>query len=256
MRSVAVAGIAAVLGIWLAAPAADAESEALPDRDWSFEGPFGRFDKPALQRGFHVYTEVCAACHGVEYLSFRNLEETGLSAADVQAIAAEYAYEVEDGPNDEGEMFTRPGRPADRIPGPYANDQAARVANNGALPPDLSLIAKARKGGPDYVHAILVGYEEEPPEDFDLGEGMSYNRFFAGGQIAMPPPLSEDAVEYIDGTEATVEQMAADVTQFLMWAAEPRLEDSKRIGLKVILFLIVLTALFYASKRKIWARLD
>ncbi len=256
MRSVAVAGIAAVLGIWLAAPAAGAESEALPDRDWSFEGPFGRFDKPALQRGFHVYTEVCAACHGVEYLSFRNLEETGLSAADVQAIAAEYAYEVEDGPNDEGEMFTRPGRPADRIPGPYANDQAARVANNGALPPDLSLIAKARKGGPDYVHAILVGYEEEPPEDVDLGEGMSYNRFFAGGQIAMPPPLSEDAVEYIDGTEATVEQMAADVTQFLMWAAEPRLEDSKRIGLKVILFLIVLTALFYASKRKIWARLD
>ncbi len=256
MRNVAVAGIAAVLGIWLAPPAAGAESEALPDRDWSFEGPFGRFDKPALQRGFHVYTEVCAACHGLEYLSFRNLEETGLSAADVQAIAADYAYEVEDGPNDEGEMFTRPGRPADRIPGPYANDQAARVANNGALPPDLSLIAKARKGGPDYVHAILVGYEEEPPEDFDLGEGMSYNRFFAGGQIAMPPPLSEDAVEYIDGTEATVEQMAADVTQFLMWAAEPRLEDSKRIGLKVILFLIVLTALFYASKRKIWARLD
>ncbi len=254
MRSVAVAGIAAVLGIWLAAPAVGAESEALPDRDWSFEGIWGRYDKPALQRGFQVYVEVCAGCHGVEYLSFRNLEETGLSAADVQAIAAE--YEIEDGPDDEGEMFTRPGRPADRIPAPFANDQAARAANNGALPPDLSLIAKARKGGPDYLHALLTGYVDEAPDDFDLGDGMSYNRYFAGGQIAMPQPLVGDDVEYTDGTEATLEQVAADLTQFLMWAAEPRLEDSKRIGLKVILFLIVLTALFYASKRKIWARLD
>ncbi len=252
MRSVAVAGIAAVLGIWLAAPAAGAESEALPDRGWSFEGPFGRYDKPALQRGFQVYVEMCAGCHGLEYLSFRNLRETGLSAADVQAIAAE--YEVEDGPNDDGEMFTRAGLPADRIPVPFANDQAARAANNGALPPDLSLITKARKGGPDYLYAILIGYEEEPPEGVELGEGLSYNHYFRGFQIAMPPPLSEDAVEYIDGTDATVEQMAEDLTQFLMWAAEPKLEARKRLGIKTILFLILLSALFYASKRKIWAR--
>ncbi len=251
MRRALAAGVA-VLALWLAAPAEAAEAETAPAHGWSFEGPFGRFDTASLQRGFLVYQEVCASCHAVKYLTFRSLEGIGMSEADVGAIAAE--YEVEDGPNDEGEMFTRPGRPADKIPPPFANDQAARAVNNGALPPDLSLITKARKGGPDYLYAILTGYVEEPPEDFDLGEGMSYNRYFAGFQIAMPPPLFEDAVEYIDGTEATAEQMAEDVTQFLMWAAEPTLEARKRIGIKAILFLLVLTALFYASKRKIWAR--
>ena len=251
MRRALAAGVA-VLALWLAAPAGAAEAETAPAHGWSFEGPFGRFDTASLQRGFLVYQEVCASCHAVKYLTFRSLEGIGMSEADVGAIAAE--YEVEDGPNDEGEMFTRPGRPADKIPPPFANDQAARAVNNGALPPDLSLITKARKGGPDYLYAILTGYVEEPPEDFDLGEGMSYNRYFPGFQIAMPPPLFEDAVEYIDGTEATAEQMAEDVTQFLMWAAEPTLEARKRIGIKAILFLLVLTALFYASKRKIWAR--
>ncbi len=255
MRRALAAGVA-VLALWLAAPApaGAAEAEKAPAHGWSFEGPFGRFDTASLQRGFLVYREVCASCHAVKYLTFRSLEGIGMSEADVGAIAAE--YEVEDGPNDEGEMFTRPARAADKIPPPFANDQEARAVNNGALPPDLSLITKARKGGPDYLYAILTGYEEEPPEDFDLGEGMSYNRFFPGFQIAMPPPLFEDAVEYIDGTEATVEQMAEDLTQFLMWAAEPTLEARKRIGIKTILFLLVLTALFYASKRKIWAKLD
>ncbi len=256
MRGARLLGLAAVLGLALAAPAgsASAEVEALPARDWSFDGPFGRFDMPALQRGFQVYKEVCSGCHGVKYISFRSLAKIGLGEADIEAIAAE--YEVEDGPDDEGEMYMRPGRPSDLIPVPFPNDRAARAVNNGALPPDLSLIAKARKGGADYLYAVLTGYAEEAPEDCDLGEGMSYNRFFPGCQIAMPQPLVGDDVEYVDGTEATVEQMAADLTQFLMWAAEPGLEDSKRIGLKAFLFLIVLTALFYASKRKIWAKLD
>ena len=223
-----------------------------PAHGWSFEGPFGRFDKAAMQRGFQVYKEVCASCHAVEHLTFRSLEGIGLGETDIKAIAAE--YEVEDGPNEDGEMFTREGRPADKIPPPFANDQAARVSNNGALPPDLSLITKARPGGPDYLYAILIGYEEEPPEGVELGEGLSYNHYFKGFQIAMPPPLSEDVVEYIDGTDATVEQMAEDVTQFLMWAAEPKLEARKRLGIKTILFLILLSALFYASKRKIWAK--
>jgi ubiquinol-cytochrome c reductase cytochrome c1 subunit len=254
MRSVTLAGIAAVLVIWLAVPAVGAESEAPPTHGWSFDGPIGRFDKPALQRGFQVYKEVCSGCHAVEYLSFRALQDIGLSEDDVAVIAAE--YEIEDGPNEDGEMFTRPGRAADEIPLPFPNDQAARAANNGALPPNLSLITKARKGGPDYLYALLTGYEEEPPEGVELGEGMSYNRYFAGGQIAMPQPMFGDDVEYIDGTEATTEQMAEDVTQFLMWAAEPKLEDSKRIGIKAILFLVALTAFFYASKHKIWAKLD
>jgi ubiquinol-cytochrome c reductase cytochrome c1 subunit len=248
----ALAAAIAVLALWLAAPAWAAEAKKAPAHGWSFEGPFGRFDKAAMQRGFQVYKEVCASCHGVRLLTFRSLGGIGLGEADVKAIAAE--YEIEDGPNEDGEMFTRPGRPADKIPPPFANDQAARVVNNGALPPDLSLITKARKGGADYLYAILIGYEDEPPEGVELGEGLSYNHYFKGFQIAMPPPLSEDAVEYIDGTDATVEQMAEDLTQFLMWAAEPKLEARKRLGIKTILFLILLSALFYASKRKIWAK--
>ena len=252
MRGVAWVGLAAVVA--LAAPAGAAETEKLPARGWSFEGVFGSYEQAALQRGFQVFTNVCAGCHGVKYLTFGNLQDIGLSESDVKAIAAE--YEVEDGPNDEGEMFTRPARPADPIPRPFANDQAARAANNGALPPDLSLMTKARKGGADYLYAILIGYEEDPPGDVEIREGMSYNRYFPGKQIAMPPPLFDDAVEYTDGTGASVEQMAADVTEFLMWAAEPTLGARKRMGLKVMLFLIVLTALFYASKRKIWSNLE
>ena len=255
MRGIALAAVATTIIIGLGvAPAAVAAEGKFPAHGWSFEGVFGEFDKAALQRGFQVYTEVCAGCHGVKYLSFRNLDAIGLGEADIKAVAAE--YDIEDGPDDEGEMYTRPGRPADPLPLPYANDQAARAANNGALPPDLSVIAKARKGGADYLYALLTGYEDEAPEGFDLADGMSYNHYFTGNQIAMPAPLFEDGVEYTDGTAASVEQMAEDVSHFLMWAAEPNLDVRKRMGLKTILFLIVLTALFYASKRKIWASVE
>lgn len=245
--------VGAVMASIAAVPASAAtETPAPPGQSWSFDGPFGTFDRGALQRGFQVYKEVCAACHSMRLLSYRNLREIGFSAAAVKAIAAE--VEVTDGPNDDGEMFERPGVPSDRFKSPFPNDKAARVANNGSLPPDLSLIAKARKGGPDYLHAILSGYED-PPSGFQLADGMQYNKYFPGHQIAMAAPLSDDRVEYADGTKATVDQMARDVGEFLMWAAEPKLEDRKRLGLKVMLFLLVLTGLFYAAKRKVWADL-
>ncbi len=251
MRGILVAAAAAIV-VGLAGPATAAEGK-LPAQDWSFDGVFGTFDKAALQRGFQVYQEVCAGCHGVKYLAFRNLTEIGLSGDEAEAIAAE--YEVEDGPDDEGEKFTRPAILSEYIPEPFANDNAARASNNGALPPDLSLLAKARAGGPDYLYALLIGYEDAP-DDVMLSEGMSYNRYFPGNQIAMPPPLDDDAVEYTDGTPATVDQMSSDVAHFMMWAAEPKLEVRKRMGVKVILCLLVLTALLYASKRKVWSRVD
>ncbi len=251
MRGILVAAAAAIV-VGLAGPATAAEGK-LPAQDWLFDGVFGTFDKAALQRGFQVYQEVCAGCHGVKYIAFRNLTELGLNEDQVKAIAAE--YEVEGGPDFDGEMFTRPAILSDILPSPFANDNAARASNNGALPPDLSLMAKARKGGPDYLHALLTGYGEAP-DDVTLNEGMSYNRYFLGNQIAMSPPLDDDAVEYTDGTPATVDQMSLDVVQFLMWTAEPKLEIRKRMGIKVILFLLVLTALFYASKRKVWSRID
>jgi len=252
MRGLMGAAAAAIVFVGFAGSVTAAEG-GYPKQNWSFDGVFGSFDRAALQRGFQVYQEVCAGCHGIKYIAFRNLTEIGLSEDQVKAIAAE--YEVEDGPDDEGEMFERPAILSDIIPLPFANDNAARASNNGALPPDLSLMAKARPGGPDYLHALLIGYEDEP-DDVTLNEGMSYNRYFSGNQIAMPPPLDDDAVEYSDGTAATVDQMSSDVVHFMMWAAEPKLEVRKRMGIKVMLFLLVLTALLYASKRKIWARVD
>jgi ubiquinol-cytochrome c reductase cytochrome c1 subunit len=217
---------------------------------WPHDGVFGTFDRAAGQRGFQVYREVCSACHGLTYVAFRNLAELGFSEEQVRALAAEYS--VEDGPDDTGEMFERPAVPADAIPPPYPNDQAARAANGGALPPELSLITKARAGGSDYLFSLLVGYEE-PPAEAEGPEGTYYNAYFPGHWIAMPPPLSEGVVSYGDGTEATVPQMAADVTTFLTWAAEPTLEQRKQTGLKVTLFLIVFTGLCYATMRKVWA---
>jgi ubiquinol-cytochrome c reductase cytochrome c1 subunit len=217
---------------------------------WPHEGIFGTFDRAAAQRGLQVYREVCSACHGLTYVAFRNLVELGFSEDQVDALAAEYT--VTDGPDDTGEMFERPARPADPIPPPYPNDQAARAANAGALPPELSLITKARAEGSDYVYSLLVGYEEPPP-DVEAPEGMYYNAFFPGHWIAMPPPLQEGLVAYADGTEATIPQMAADVTTFLTWAGEPTLEQRKQTGLKVMLFLIVFTGLCYATMRKVWA---
>ena len=187
----------------------------------------------------------------MKLVAFRDLQHIGFTEAEVKAVAAQ--VEVQYGPNDQGEMFKRPGRPADRFPSSFANEQAARAANNGANPPDLSVITKARKGGADYLHAILTGYKAEPPKDVKLMEGMNYNAYFPGQQIAMPPPLNEGQVTYADGTQATVEQMAKDVTTFLAWASEPELEDRKRLGVKVLLFLIVLTGMLFAVKREIWS---
>jgi len=242
----ALAASAAVLG---GAVANAAETEAVPAQNWSFSGIFGTFDRAAAQRGFQVFKENCNSCHSLSQIYYRNLTALGFSEDDVKAIAAE--YEVTDGPNDQGEMFQRPARPSDRFHAPFPNPEAARAANGGALPPDLSLIVKARAGGADYVYAILTGYAEPPP-GVELMPGLNYNKWFPGHQIAMPPPLSDGQVTYADGTTATVAQMAHDVTTFLAWAAEPELEARKRLGIQVILFLIVLAGLLYAAKRKIW----
>jgi ubiquinol-cytochrome c reductase cytochrome c1 subunit len=245
----AAAAMNAIVLVPAIACAAD-ETPPLPRQEWSFDGVFGTYDRASLQRGFQVYKEVCSVCHPVKHLYFRDLGEIGYSEDEVKAIAA--GYQVTDGPNDQGQMYQRPGRPSDQIPGPFPNDQAARAANNGALPPDQSLIVKARAGGPNYVYGILTGYKE-PPADFKMLEGMNYNEFFPGHQIAMPPPLSDNAVTFADGAPATVPQMAHDVTSFLTWAAEPNLDDRHRTGFKVILFLVVAAGVFYAAKRKIWA---
>lgn len=228
-----------------------AKETEVPHQDWSFNSLFGTYDKAELQRGFQVYSEVCSACHSMRLLSYRHLAGIGLGPDQIKAIAA--AVQVTDGPNDEGEMFERPGLPSDRFHSPFPNEQAARASNNGALPPDLSLVAKARVGGPDYLHALLNGYEE-PPADFKLGDGMNYNRYFAAGafQIAMPAPLSEGAVTYADGTAATVEQMSRDVSAFLAWAAEPNLDSRHRIGIGVMLFLAILVPCLYAVYRTVW----
>ncbi|MBM3600971.1 MAG: cytochrome c1 [Alphaproteobacteria bacterium] len=231
-------------------PASSSEAIKPPSQSWGFGGIFGTFDRAALQRGFHVYKDVCAACHSMNLLAYRNLRALGFSEDEVKGIAAE--YEVTDGPNDEGNMFQRAGRPSDRFKAPFANEKAARAANNGAFPPDLSLMIKARPSGANYVHALLTGYEPPPPS-VKLMEGMNYNKFFPGGQIAMAPPLNADAVTFGDGTPATVAQMSKDVVTFLAWAAEPELEVRKQMGVKVILFLIVLTIMLYAAKRRTWA---
>ncbi|CAI8377339.1 MAG TPA: cytochrome c1 [Rhodobiaceae bacterium] len=221
--------------------------------DWSFAGPFGTYDRNALRRGFQVYKEVCASCHGMKQISFRNLSQPGgpeFSEAEVKAIAAE--YEVTDGPDDYGDMYERPALPKDRFVEPYPNVNAARAANGGAYPPDLSLITKARSGGPDYIHALLSGYKEAP-EGVEMRPGLYYNPYMAGGKIAMPAPLLEELVEYGDGTPATVQQMSLDVTQFLNWAAEPELEQRKRTGFMVLIYLTIFAGLLYFSMRKIWA---
>ena len=227
-----------------------AESIAFPSQEWSFNGPFGTFDRGELQRGFQVYKEVCATCHSLNFISFRNLTDLGFNENEVKAIAAE--FQVEDGPNNEGEMFERAAIPSDVWPTPYKNDNAARASNNGALPPDLSLIVDARSGGADYLFALLSGYHKVPAGK-EIGEGMYYNAYYPGNQIAMPSPLVEDGVEYGDGTRATLVQQARDVSAFLAWATEPNMEQRKRMGVMVIIFLLVMTGLFYYSKKKIWS---
>lgn len=239
----------AAAGFGASAQAAEATTE-LKERHWSTDGLFGTLDRAAAQRGLQVYREVCAACHGLDYVAFRTLADLGYDEEQIEAIAAEYT--ITDGPDDSGEMFERPGLPSDRFPSPYPNEQAAAAANGGKAPPDLSLIVKARMDGKDYLYSLLTGYEEPPP-DFEMPANGYYNVYFPGHVIAMPPPLSPDQVSYADGTSATVEQMAADVTEFLTWTAEPKLEERKQTGLMVMLFLIVLTAFTFAMKRKVWA---
>jgi len=228
--------------------------EKPPAKDWSFNGPFGTFDKAAMQRGLKVYREVCSACHAMKRIYFRNLEDLGYSEAQVKNIAAEYT--VIDGPDAEGEMFERAARPSDTFPSPYPNKNAAKAAN-GAYPPDLSLITKARANGADYLHALLTGYKE-PPEYFikkngPLLEGQHYNKYMAGNVIAMAQPLSDAMISYEDGSPETVEQYSKDVTNFLAWAAEPEMERRKRAGVQVLLFLLVFAGIMYGIKKKIWA---
>lgn len=225
----------------------------LMEQKWPFNGIFGRFDNTALQRGFKVYREVCAACHGIRHVSYRDLKDIGFSSDEIKSIAGE--YEITDGPNDEGEMFQREALPSDKFVGPYENDNVARVANNGAYPPDLSLIVKARAGGADYLYSLLNGYKEYP-EDYEASEGMYYNTFYPGNQIAMPSPIEDDIVEYDDGTEATHSQIAKDVTAFLAWTAEPELEERKSLGVKTLFFLVLITIMLLGVKRKIWKDLD
>ncbi|MBC8445147.1 MAG: cytochrome c1, partial [Rhodospirillaceae bacterium] len=215
LRTVFAAAVIGILAGGLSTGSASAAGDAakLEKQEWSFNGVFGTFDRGALKRGYQIYAEVCVGCHSLDYVAYRNLQEIGLDEETVKGIAAE--FEVQDGPNDDGEMFMRPARPSDRFVAPFANEKAARASNNGAFPPDLSLMVKARKGGPDYLYALLTRYHEEAPEGHEVAEGMSYNEVFPGNQIAMSPPLDDEAVEYEDGTPETLQQHAKDITTFL-----------------------------------------
>ncbi len=245
------ATLALVAGFTVGARAQE-EAPTPPHQEWSFDGVFGTYDRAALQRGFQVYKEVCSTCHSVKHLYYRDLEELGYTEDQVKGIAAQ--AQVTDGPNDQGEMFQRPGRPSDPIVRPFPNDQAARAANNGALPPDLSLIVKAREDGPNYVYAILTSFKD-PPQGFKMTEGTYYDEYFAGHQIKMPPPLNDGQITFADKAPNKTSDEAHDVVTFLAWAAEPTLDQRHRMGVKVILFLVIATGVFYAGKRKIWSRI-
>jgi cytochrome c1 len=258
----------------MAIPARAQDAEAPPLQQWSFAGPFGQYDPEQLQRGFKIYREVCSTCHSLKLLSFRNLADPGgpgFTEAQAAAIAA--TFQVTDGPNDQGQMFQRPGKISDYFPPPFPNDQAARAALGGGLPPDMSTLAKARgydrgfpwfifeafteyeEGGPDYIHAILNGYTD-PPKDFVLPPGTHYNKYFPGNAIAMPKPINDGQVKFTDGTPETVDQYGRDVAAFLMWASEPKLDERKRLGFQVMIYLIVLSGLLYFTKKKIWHEVE
>ena len=224
--------------------------------NWNFEGVFGTFDRASLQRGYQVYQEVCSGCHSMQHLSYRNLSEKGgpeFTKEEAKAIAAQ--FEVTDGPNEDGEMFTRPARLSDKFVSPFPNVKAAAVANGGAYPPDMSVLAKARKGGADYIYSLLMGYEEAPA-GYELDDGVYYNKYMAGNKIKMAEPIYEDAVQYSDGTKATKEQITKDVTAFLVWAGDPHLESRHKMGFKVFFYLIILLTLVYLSKQKVWSRFE
>jgi cytochrome c1 len=258
-----------VLGLSAAAAVAQEHELPVPPRQtWSFAGPFGHWDRAQLQRGLKVYREVCSVCHGLKFVAFRNLEDLGFSEGQIKTIASE--YKIQDGPNDQGEMFERDGRPADYFPPPWPNENAARARYNG-VPPDFSMLAKARsyergfpwfifdiftqfqEQGVDYIHALMTGYKDKPPEGVTLPPGSFYNEYFPSHAIAMPPPLSDKRVDYTDGSPTTVDQYAKDVAAFMMWAAEPSMETRKRVGFQVMIFLIVFAGLLYFTKKKVWA---
>jgi cytochrome c1 len=255
--------------------AASAQEAAAPPRQhWSFAGPFGTYDPEQLQRGFKIYREVCSTCHSLKLLSFRNLADPGgpgFTEAQAAAIAA--TFQVTDGPNDQGQMFQRPGKISDYFPPPFANPQAAAAALGGKVPPDMSTLAKARsyewgfpqfiidafidyqEDGPDYIHAIINGYTT-PPAGFVLPPGGQYNKYFPGGAIGMPQPLHDGQVQYTDGTPQTLDQYGRDVAAFLMWASEPKLDERKRLGFQVMIFLIVFSGLLYFTKKKVWHEVE
>ncbi len=240
----------ALASLLLGAGTAAAQDVPLPPQSFSFDGPFGTFDRAAAQRGFQVYKEVCSACHSMKEMYYRNLEGIGLTPAQVAAVAATVTVP---GPlDDSGQPTERPALPADHFRSPFPNDAAARAANNGALPPDQSVLEKAREGGATYIYDLLNGYRD-PPAGMKVGTGLYYNLYFAGQQIGMPQPLHDGQVTYTDGTPATVEQMSRDVVTFLTFAANPEMEERKRMGVKIVLFLIGMTCVTYAVKRKIWA---
>ena len=266
VNKLVLAGLAAMT---LIAPAwAEGGQKDAKAISYSFEGPFGTFDRAQLQRGYKVFKEVCANCHSLSLISFRNLAEAGgpeFEEAQVKALAA--TFTVKDGPGEDGEMFDRAALPSDRIPSPFANEQAARTANGGALPPDMSLITKARAGwygtvrqlvsgigGPQYVYSVLTGFEEPEGElKAEQPEGKYYNPYFANGHwISMAPPLSDGQVTFDDGSPNKVDDMARDVSAFLAWTAEPKMEERKRTGFMSLVYLAVLASLLYLVKQKVW----
>jgi len=263
MRMIFKLGVSlAALATFATGAGAQSTTEARPPKSvgWSFDGPFSPYDRASLQRGFQVYKEVCSACHSLNLVAFHTLSEPGgpgFTDAQMKALAASQKVPAE--PNDKGEIFddkgnrlTRPGIPADHFPPPFPNEQAARAANGGALPPDQSVLVKAREGGPDYIYSICTGYGEHPPAGFKVLDGKYYNPYFAGWNISMPPPLTKGSVTYSDGTPSTVENECHDVVTFLAWAAEPKLEERKHVGFGVMAFLIFLSGLLFLTYRRVW----
>ena len=230
------------------------EEMPLKKQNWTFEGIFGRYDNSTLQRGLQIYQEVCSACHGMKRLRFRELKDLGFTNDQIKQYAK--TFEILDGPNDLGEKFTRPGEPSDTFVSPYKNKEEAKAAFGGSYPPDLSLLTKAMKNGPDYIYSLLTSYEESPSLDFELTDGLYYNPYYDGKVIAMPPPIYDNVIEYIDGTDANLHQLSYDIVNFLNWAAEPELQKRKSLGLKVLLFLIALTLLLYVTMKEIWLRIE
>jgi len=256
--------VATVSGLAYAAGGGSSDYK-MEHKHWHFNGAFGTYDVPSMQRGYQVYREVCASCHQLQHLSFRHLGDKGAPFYDenyknpndnpyVKNFAAD--WQVEDVDGETGDVIERPGIPADKFPPIYPNPAAAQASNGGALPPDLSLIVAARNGGADYIYNLLVAYEAEVPHDFEVGAGLHYNPVFEGGQIAMAAPLSDELVEYADGTPATLEQMSADVTEFLAWSSDPKMEQRKSTGLMTMLYLLILAILMWFSYKKVWRNVE